>query len=61
MNFHAVKVATSDKISVTQLLIKVISFTHFPTHWHADIKIIEVRLSAKAIDLLQKKAQLLVR
>jgi hypothetical protein len=30
MNFHSVKVITSNPISVTQLLKKVISFTHFP-------------------------------
>lgn len=32
MNFHSVNVVTSDPISVTQLLKKVISFTHFPKH-----------------------------
>ncbi len=42
MNFHIVKIATSNPINVTKLLKKVISFTHFPEHWYVDIKIFEV-------------------
>jgi hypothetical protein len=32
MNFQTVKIVTSTRISVTQLLKKVISFTHLPDH-----------------------------